>query len=250
MIARPQLSSAPLLDHLEELRRRIFISLLFLVIGSAVAFTYRIQLIEFIKAPLMASELYRSGKVQLVTLNLADQFILSITLSFWVGLAAALPFILGQVWAFIAPGLYPHEKRWALPFIIGAGFSFLIGAVFGYLLVLPTMVSFLLDFLQGQVTPMLGFSSYIGTVTTFLISFGLSFELPILAVILTRIGLINYLLLRRFWRQAFIIILLFGAIITPTPDPASMLLVALPLYALYELSILLSRLFRIKSDHL
>ncbi|GGR65979.1 Sec-independent protein translocase protein TatC [Deinococcus seoulensis] len=239
------LKSAPLFDHLEELRKRIVISAVFLVIGMVAAFQYRLQLLELVKVPLNASVLYQQDKVQLVTLNLTDQFILSLNLSFWAGLAIALPFMLTQVWAFIAPGLYDHERRWALPFIIGAGFSFIVGAIFGYTLVLPTMVRFLLDFLNGAVTPILSLGSYIGTVTTFLVAFGLSFELPILAVILTRIGIVNHVLLRKGWRIALVVIMVFAAIITPTPDPTSMLIVAVPLYVLYELGVILSRAFRL-----
>lgn len=239
------LKSAPLFDHLEELRKRLIISVVFLVIGMMITFNYRIQLIELVKGPLNASVLYQQGKVQLVTLNLTDQLMLSLNLAFWAGLALALPFILGQVWAFIAPGLYANERKWALPFIVGAGLSFMIGAFFGYTLVLPTMVKFLLDFLQGTVTPILSLGNYIGTVTTFLVAFGLSFELPILAVILTRIGIVNHGLLRKGWRIALIVILVFAAVITPTPDPGSMLLVAVPLYVLYELGVLLSRVFRL-----
>ncbi|WP_019587025.1 twin-arginine translocase subunit TatC [Deinococcus apachensis] len=239
------LKSAPLLDHLEELRKRIIISLVFLAVGLVVAFQYRLQLIELIKLPLHASEQFQRGKVTVVTQGLTDQFILSLNLSFWSGLALALPFILWQVWAFIAPGLYPQERKWALPFVIGAGLSFLAGAVFGYKLVLPAMVGFLLDFLAGAVTPLLNLKDYIGTVTTFLVSFGLAFELPILAVILTRIGLVNHVMLRKGWRFALVLVAVAAAVITPTPDPGNMLLVAVPLYALYELGVLLSRIFRI-----
>ncbi|KEF33524.1 preprotein translocase subunit TatC [Deinococcus sp. RL] len=243
--APTELPSAPLLDHLEELRRRLFYSLLFLGLGMAVAFQYRLQLIAWLKGPLRASEQYRLGNVQLVTVNLTDQFLLSLQLSFWAGLALSLPFILWQVWAFIAPGLYAHERRWALPFIVGAGLSFLGGAAFGYVFVLPAMVRFLLDFLGGTVEQMQNLANYIGLLTGFLVAFGLAFELPILAVILTRIGLVNHVMLRRAWRLALIGVLLFAAFITPTPDPFNMLLVAGPLYALYELGILLSRLFRV-----
>ncbi|UBV41964.1 twin-arginine translocase subunit TatC [Deinococcus taeanensis] len=240
-----QLHSAPLFDHLDELRKRLIISVICLALGMAAAFQYRAQLIDLVKVPLNASELYRKGTVELVTLNLTDQFVLSLNLSFWAGLAVALPLILWQVWLFIAPGLYDHERRWALPFIVGAGLSFVLGAVFGYRLVLPTMVGFLLDFLGGAVTPILSLGSYIGTVTTFLVAFGLSFELPILAVILTRIGLVNHVMLRRGWRIALVVIMVFAAIITPTPDPTSMLMVAVPLYVLYELGVVLSRAFRV-----
>ncbi|MVN88050.1 twin-arginine translocase subunit TatC [Deinococcus sp. HMF7620] len=239
------LKSAPLFDHLDELRKRLIISVIFLAIGLVIAFQYRVALIEAIKVPLLGSEQYRMNKVEVVTQALTDQFVLSLNISFWAGFALALPFILGQIWGFIAPGLYPQERRWALPFVIGAGFAFLCGALFGYYLVLPTMVGFLLDFLAGTVTPLLNLRDYIGTITTFLIAFGLAFEMPILAVILTRIGLVNHGILRRSWRIALIVIMLFAAIITPTPDPTSMLMVAVPLYVLYELGVLLSHFFRL-----
>ncbi|MPY67319.1 twin-arginine translocase subunit TatC [Deinococcus sp. SDU3-2] len=243
--AAPELHSAPLFDHLEELRRRLLYSLIFLALGMVAAFQYRFQLIELIKAPLRASEQYQLGNVKLVTVNLTDQFLLSLQLSFWAGLALALPLILWQVWAFIAPGLYAHERRWALPFILGAGLSFLAGAAFGYTFVLPAMVRFLLDFLGGTVEQMQSLANLVGLFTSFLIAFGLAFEMPILAVILTRIGLVNHVMLRQAWRVALVVVLLFAAFITPTPDPFNMLLVGVPLYALYELGILLSRLFRV-----
>ncbi len=239
------LKSAPLFDHLDELRRRLIFSVIFLAIGMSVAFVYRLQLIDWVKGPLQYSELYRAGQVQVVTYNLTEPLMLSLNLSFWAGIGLALPFILGQVWGFIAPGLYPSERRWALPFIVGAGLSFLGGAVFGYQLVLPSMVPFLVQFLAGTVTPILGLGSYIGTVTTFLVAFGLAFELPILSVILTRIGIVNHVMLRKSWRIAIVAIMVAAAVITPTPDPGNMMLVAVPLYVLFELSVLLSRAFRL-----
>lgn len=246
--AQHNLKSAPLFDHLEELRKRLIISVAFLIVGMVVAFQYRTPLIDLIKGPLRYSRLYQQDKVEVVTYNLTDQFMLSINLSFWAGLALALPFILWQVWAFIAPGLYAHERRWSAPFIIGAGLAFMAGAAFGYTFVLPSMVRFLLDFLNGAVTPILGLAGYVSTVTTFLVGFGLAFEMPILAVILTRIGLINHMMLRKGWRIALVVIMVFAAVITPTPDPTSMLLVAVPLYVLYELGVILSKVFRVQES--
>ncbi|GAA5500511.1 sec-independent protein translocase protein TatC [Deinococcus xinjiangensis] len=239
------LKSAPLFDHLDELRKRIIISLLFLVVGMVIAFTYRVQLIDLIKEPLNYSEMYRKGNVEVVTYQLTAPLMLSFNIAFWGGLALALPFILGQVWGFISPGLYPHERRWALPFVIGAGLAFLCGGLFGYRLVLPTMVPFLVEFLGDAVQPKIDLQDYVGKIMTFLVSFGVAFELPILAVILTRIGLVNHTMLRKGWRLAVVGIMIAAAVITPTPDPGNMMLVAVPLYALYELGVLLSRIFRI-----
>ncbi|SEJ23975.1 Sec-independent protein translocase TatC [Deinococcus reticulitermitis] len=239
------LASAPLFDHLDELRRRLIISVLFLALGMAVAFVYRVQLIDLVKEPLNFSQMYREGKVKVVTLQLTAPLMLSFNLSFWAGLALALPLMLTQVWAFISPGLYPHERRWALPFILGAGFAFLCGVVFAFKLVLPAMVPFLVEFLGSEVQPQLDLQDYIGRVVAIMASMGLAFELPILALILTRIGLVNHVMLRRGWRVALVIIMILAALITPTPDPVNMLIVALPLYALYELGVLLSRMFRV-----
>ncbi|MXV18972.1 twin-arginine translocase subunit TatC [Deinococcus xianganensis] len=239
------LSSAPLFDHLDELRKRLIISVIFLAVGMTVAFQYRTQLIEFFKEPLTHSVLYQAGKVKLVALQLTEQLMLSLNMSFWAGLSLALPFILWQVWAFIAPGLYAHERRWALPFILGAGMAFMGGALFGYELVLPTMIPFLADFMGGAVEGTFSIGSYLGMITTFLISFGLAFEMPILAVILTRIGIVNHTMLRAGWRIALVVIMIAAAVITPTPDPMNMMLVAVPLYVLYELSVILSRVFRV-----
>ncbi|RTR29438.1 twin-arginine translocase subunit TatC [Deinococcus radiophilus] len=244
--AAQQLQTATLLEHLGELRTRLIWSVAFLAVGMGVAFTVHQPLLALLKAPLNASAQVQAGEVVLISTTLTGQFMAALNLSFWAGMAIALPLILTQVWAFIAPGLYAHERRWAVPFILGAGVAFAAGVAFGYTFVLPAMIRFFLDFLAGQVQAMPDVAQYIGMVVTFLVAFGLSFELPILAVLLTRIGLINHHLLRRGWRVALVGILILAALITPTPDPGTMLLVAGPLYVLYELSIVLSRIFQVK----
>lgn len=241
-----ELQSATLLEHLGELRTRLIWSAAFLAIGMGLAFWVHQPLLGLLQAPLNASEQFQAGEVKLISTSLTGQFMAALNLSFWAGMAIALPLILTQVWAFIAPGLYAHERRWGVPFIVGAGVAFAAGVTFGYFFVLPAMVRFFLDFLAGQVQAMPDVAQYIGMVVTFLVAFGLAFELPILAVLLTRIGLINHHLLRSGWRIALVGILILAALITPTPDPGTMLLVAGPLYVLYELSILLSRVFQVR----
>lgn len=241
-----ELQSATLLEHLGELRTRLIWSLAFLAVGMGAAFALLQPLLDLLKAPLNASAQFQAGEVHLISTTLTGQFMAALNLSFWAGLALALPLILTQVWGFIAPGLYAHERRWAVPFILGAGIAFAAGVGFGYTFVLPAMVRFFLDFLAGQVQAMPDVSQYIGMVVTFLVAFGLSFELPILAVVLTRIGLVNHQMLRSGWRFAVVAILILAAFITPTPDPGTMMLVAVPLYVLYELSIVLSRVFAVR----
>lgn len=237
-----ELASAPLFDHLEELRRRIIYAVLFWAVGVGVAWNYHNQLLALLKAPLK----HAGVTVQLVATQLTDQFMLLLNISMWAGLVLALPFIAYQVWAFIAPGLYPSERRWAVPFILGAALAFSGGVLFCYKVLLPNMIGFLLGLLGTQVDNLLRASDYIGTVITFMVTAGLIFELPILSVILTRIGIVNWRLLSRVRKFAFIVILILAAVITPTPDPYNMMLVAVPIYALYELGVLLSRLFERK----
>lgn len=245
-LTREELASATLMQHLGELRTRLIWSVVFLGVGMGVAFTVHQPLLALLEKPLNASVQFQAGEVKLISTTLTGQFMAALNLSFWAGMAISLPLILTQVWAFIAPGLYQNERRWALPFIVGAGVAFAAGVTFGYYFVLPAMVRFFLDFLAGQVQAMPDVSQYIGMVVTFLVAFGLAFELPILAVLLTRIGLINHRLLRSGWRFAIVGILIISAVITPTPDPGTMMLVAAPLYLLYELSIVLSRVFQVR----
>ena len=240
--------SAPIFDHLEELRRRIIYSLIFLIIGAGVAWTKVPQIIILLKAPLTYTNLYQDGKLQLVATNLTEQLIFSFTIALWAGFALALPFILSQVWLFIAPGLYPSERKYAGPFVIGAGFSFLCGAVFCYYMIIPPMVKFLVDFLQGTVGAIFSIGQYMGQIITLLIAFGLCFEIPIVAVLLTRIGIVNHVMLSKVRKYAFLICLILAAIITPTPDPINMSIAAAPLYLLYELGVFLSRVFRVKPE--
>ncbi len=236
--------SAPLLEHLEELRTRLIYSLIFLVIGLGVAWNFVPRILLLLQAPLTHTTLYKAGKLQLVATQLPEQLLMSFNIALWAGLAISLPFILHQIWLFIAPGLYQDEKRWAAPFIVGAGVSFLVGVVTAYYLILPPMVKFLADFLGGTVSAFLSVGTYIGQVTTVMVAFGLFFEMPILAVVLTKIGIVNHLMLARVRKFAFIICLVAAAIITPTTDPVNMSLFAGPLYLLYELGVLLSRVFR------
>lgn len=236
--------SAPLLDHLEELRTRLIISLVYLVVGLGLAWNFVPSIIRLLQEPLTHTTLYKAGKLQLVATQLPEQLLMSFNIALWAGLAIALPFILHQIWLFIAPGLYQDEKKWAAPFIAGAGVSFLLGVVTAYYLILPPMVKFLADFLGGTVSAFLSVGTYIGQVTTVMVAFGLFFEMPILAVVLTKIGLVNHVMLASVRKFAFIICLVAAAIITPTTDPVNMMLFAGPLYLLYEIGVVLSRVFR------
>lgn len=225
------------MDHLEELRLRLFYMLGFWAAGAALAWTYRGPLLELLKHPIR----FAKGEVNLVAIQLTDQLFVSLSVALWGGLIVALPFMLHQVWLFVMPGLTATERRWAVPFILGAGLSFGLGTVFCYQIILPYAVPFLVDFLDGAVIVNLNIAQYISQILTYLAVFGLIFELPILAFLLTKIGLVNARMLGSVRRFAFVIILIVSAIITPTSDPVNLMLMAGPLYLLYEVGIIVSR---------
>lgn len=230
---------APLVEHLEELRLRIMFALGYWMIGAIVAWMYRGPLLQWLQYPLQ----FAKSKVQLSAFDLTEQLFVSMSIALWGGLMLALPFILHQLWLFITPGLYPKERRWAVPFILGAGLSFGLGAFFAYQVILPAAVPFLVDFLDTRtVIVNLGIGKYMSQVLTYLVTFGLLFELPILAFLLTKLGFISAKMLVAVRRYAIVVILVISAIITPTADPFNLLLMAGPLYLLYELGILVSRL--------
>lgn len=235
-------AEAPLLEHLEELRTRILWALVWWMVGSGVAWNYRAHLITFLKYPLT----YTKTVSNLMVTGVTDQLFMSFSIAMWGGLIVALPFVLYQIWIFVAPGLYDSERRWAIPMILWAIVAFLCGTAFCYFVFLPTALPFMIDFLgaglnvEFQVNLNLG--QYIGQMLSYLLTFGLAFELPNVTFILARLGIVNHTLLGSWRRYAVVLLLILAAIITPTPDPINMMLLAVPLYVLYELGIFLARI--------
>jgi len=231
-------AEAPLLEHLEELRTRIFWALGFLLVGTVIAWTYKDDLIRLFQVPLAS---VRKGLI-ISTYGLTDQLFIAFSVSLWGGFVLALPFILYQLWKFIEPGLTNTEQRWAVPFVLGAGLAFGLGCLFCFEVILPAAVPFLIGFLGPStgITPQLDIAKYIGDVLTYLVVFGIIFELPIIAFLLTKIGLVTATLLRSVRRYAIVVLLVAAAIITPTADPLNLMLMAVPMYLLYELGVLVS----------
>ncbi|MCS7059024.1 MAG: twin-arginine translocase subunit TatC [Meiothermus sp.] len=230
---------APLMEHLEELRNRLIWSIVAWAVMTAVAFTFRVQILAALKRPLDAYNASASVKAELIVLNITEPFLTAFKVAAFGGLALALPFIVYQVWAFIAPGLYDHERRLAVPFILGAGFSFALGAVFAYFVLLPFAVPFLLGFLGDVVTPQISIGMYMGQVVTFLALMGILFEMPVVSYLLAKLGLLTSRFLINNWRIAVVLLVTLAAIITPTVDVVNLSLVSIPLMVLYGVSILL-----------
>ncbi|MFZ1084207.1 MAG: twin-arginine translocase subunit TatC [Terracidiphilus sp.] len=229
--ARAELPGMSLMEHLDELRKRIVRSMIFLGLGFATCWGFHDRLIDFIQAPLT-----RDGK-SLNMIHPMDGMNLAIHVSLVGGLILASPFILFQVWLFIAPGLYQKEKRFVMPFMAATVGLFLTGAYFGYYWVLPSAVHILLDVFGGKFTSVISIEEYTGFFLSIILGLGIAFELPVLIFFLALFGIVSPRFLWRNIRYAILAVFLVAAIICPMPDPVSMCLYAMPLLGLYLIGI-------------
>ena len=233
----------PLTEHLEELRTRLFKALLAILLGFAIAYTRADLLFETLTRPVtLAAD---GGQVTLIGTGIAEAFFTKLKVAFIAGIFLALPVILFQVWQFIAPGLHSREKLYAIPFVVFGSLFFLGGAVFCYALVFEVGYRFFLEqYRTIGIVPTLRISEYLSFSSRLVLAFGVTFELPVLAFFLARIGMIDHWSLLRPWRYALIGIVVLAAILTPGPDIASQMLLAGPLTVLYAVSIGVAWLFR------
>ena len=230
----------PFLDHLEELRWRILWSLSGIAIGVAVAFFIVIHfdllyLLQHPIAPLL-------GGHKLVYTHPGDPFSIVMSTALWLGATLAFPVVGYNVWRFVAPALYQHEKRIVLPLLIGAVVLFLGGVAMAYFVVIPLTLRFLLTFQVASLDPMITVREYFSFVISLVVSFGVAFEMPIAVVLLTMLGLVTPSFLRKFRRHAAILCFVLGAFLSPGDAITATVAMAVPLYLLYEMSVLLSYL--------
>lgn len=223
---------APLLDHLNELRRRVGIALAAVIVGGIVTFAWCDPLIALLRAPLGETPLYFVG--------VGDAFGIRMQLSLIGGVALAMPVWLWQAWAFIRPGLTDAERRASRPWIPLALLLFIVGVLVAWA-VLPFAVSFLLSFATDDLTPLIAADRYFGFVGSLMLVFGLATEYPILLVLFSRVGIVTSAKLRRWRRNALVLAVVVGAFATPGTDLISPIVLAVVLYLLYELSIWLVR---------
>ncbi|MFH1687323.1 MAG: twin-arginine translocase subunit TatC [bacterium] len=228
-------SGMPFLDHLEELRWRLLKSVLSVVVMAGAAFYFRNQLFEFLTAPL--------GDIQLHFTEVTGSFYAYLKVSLLAGVLAALPIVFYQMWMFLSPGLYRHERSVILPLVFISTLLFLLGAGFCYYLTLPLALDFLIGFSGDLLNPIITVGSYISFAGLLLVAFGAGFELPVVAYFLGKLGLVTPAMLSKGRRYAVVIILIAAAIITP-PDVFTQVLLAGPIYLLYEVSIIVVRLTR------
>lgn len=231
----------PLTAHLQELRWRLIKSLLAIAIGFAVCYNFAEALFDLLTRPLLAINATNGAKsdvVHLIGTGLVEAFFTKLKVSVIAAVFLAFPVILYQGWKFVAPGLYGNEKRYVGPFVAFGTFFFLAGAAFCYKAVLPVGYQFFIQqYATIQVDPQIRISEYLTFTARMLLAFGVTFELPVLVFFLARFGLVTHRLMLQYTRYAILVIFILAAMLTPGPDVASQLLMAVPLLVLYGLSI-------------
>jgi len=224
------------LEHLEELRRRIIYSVVAVAAGFFACWAYAERIYDIVQRPVIEA-LQRNGvPAKLTFLNPTEPFNLYLKTAFVAGLFVASPLVLYQVWMFISPGLYRREKRYVFPFMASTIFLFLAGGYFGYRLVFPAALEFLIGY-GKQFQPMITISEYSDLFLTVIIGLGVVFELPILVFFLALMGVVSAGWMWRNVRYSILVIFIIAAILTPTTDILNMCLFAAPMVALYLISI-------------
>ena len=231
---RAELPGMSLMEHLDELRRRIVHSAIYLGLGFVVAWIFHYRLVSFLQAPLT-----KIGK-SLVFTHPMDPLNLYLQVSLLGGAILASPLILYQVWLFIAPGLYQKERRFVVPFMTATIGLFLSGAGFGYYFVLPGAMKILILGIGHDFTSMVTIEDYSGFFLSIILGLGISFELPILIFFLAMFGIVSPKFLLKNIRYAILAVFLVAAIICPSPDPWTMCVYAVPMLSLYLIGILVA----------
>jgi sec-independent protein translocase protein TatC len=231
----------PVLDHLAELRNRIFISAVAIVIGAVVVFFLSNQIIEWLVR--YYKDATHGQKDALIFTGPVDAFVTRLKVATYGGFVVALPIWLYQLWRFITPGLNPKEKRYAVPFVASAIVLFLVGALVAFLTLEPAL-RFLIDVGGSAQQPLFTSDKYLTLVSLMIVAFGLSFEFPVVLVFLLLARVLTTRQLRRWRRWAIVLITVFAAVITPSQDPYSLLFMAVPMYLFYEASILIGRILK------
>lgn len=231
-----QLQAMSFLEHLEELRRRIIYSVLFVLGGFAACWWKAEVIFGYMQRPIVSALAAHKLDTQLVYLNPTEPFNLYLKIGLFAGIFVASPFILYQVWAFIAPGLYKNERRYVLPFMFSTVLLFVAGGAFGYKIVYPAALDFLIGYGQG-LRPMITIGEYTDLFMTIILGLGIVFEMPIIVFFLALMGIVSAKWMWSNLRYSILVIFIIAAILTPTTDIMNMCIFAAPMILLYLLSI-------------
>ena len=220
------------LEHLEELRWRIAKSLSAIIIGSAVSFGYIDEILNILLFPTSRT----NNPINIQVLSVQGMFLIKWFISFISGFIIALPFLIYQLWQFVAPGLKVNEKKFALPFVFFAFTSFILGVSFGYFVLIPFSLEFFSGIGAPHVENNFSIQYYFSFLTWLLLGAGVIFQLPVVSLVLSAIGILTPAFMRHYRKHSIVVIMILSSFITP-PDPVSMLIMSFPLALLYEMSI-------------
>jgi len=205
------------MEHLDELRKRLIWSLCFVAVAFAACWVFADDLYEMASAPLRANP-----AVTLSVSRLQDILALQVKVTLVASIFVSSPFVLAQAWMFIAPGLYAHERRYAVPFVLSASVLFLAGGAFGYFIAFPAALTFLLDWiLASHLVPIIDAGEYFNLFLTLIVALGIVFQIPAIIFVLSRIGLVNWRFLVRTLKYAVFVCIVVAAVITPRPTPST-----------------------------
>lgn len=237
-------SEMPLLEHLREFRKRLIFIIATVLVGAIVSYNHSEFIFDLLSRPYFAYFPQNS----LIGTGPAEAFILKIKVAVFTSFGLTLPVTFYHLWKFISPGMHDSERKLALPFIITSTVLFLTGCYLCYVLILPFTLSFFNDqYLSIKVTPQIKISEHLSLMMFAILSFGLMFETPVIFYILAKLDLVTHTTLLKGWRYAVIIIFILAAVLTPTPDVLTMMLFAMPLLALYAMSILIVKVVNKRS---
>jgi sec-independent protein translocase protein TatC len=271
----------PLAQHLEELRVRLTRSVIVLAIVFSLSFYFSVQIMDWVRIPLQNAFVFVKFSDQytldsiIKQRNLSDllnwlstgRFVMkweptplqnlpfvflapaeaiwnNVKVSMVFACFALMPYLLFEIWQFSAPGLHAHERRFVLPFVLISSAAFYVGLAFCYFVVLPFALNFLVSYgIDSGFVPQLSIAAFVGFNLWFMLIFGIMFELPLAITLLARLGWVNAVMLRRYWKWALVGSFAIAAVLTPTPDPFNQAIMAVPMYTFYELGIVGAKLF-------
>ena len=225
--------------HIADLRKRLMVSAGSLIAMFFVCFFFYEPILGWMMVPV---EAVLPPNSQMVAIEIQETFFTALKVAFFSGFIVSLPVIFWQLWLFLAPGLYDHEKKLVIPFVFFATLMFLVGSSFAYFIVVPLGFEFLINFGSAVVTVLPSIGKYVGFFTKLLFGFGVAFELPVITFFLAKIGLVDDRMLKDFFKYAVVIIFVLASLLTP-PDVLTQFLMAGPLIILYGVSIYIAKVF-------
>ncbi|MGO8943035.1 MAG: twin-arginine translocase subunit TatC [Syntrophobacteraceae bacterium] len=235
-------SKMPLFQHLEELRTRLLICCLAVGIGFVGCYFFSKKIFEILMRPWI-NAMPPGQPAKLIYTAPHEAFFVYMKVSFIAGTILSAPVILWQIWKFVAPGLYENEKKYMLPVILSSSLCFISGVLFGYFVVIPVAFKFFASFSSEYITPMLRTTEYLAFANKMLLCFGIAFQLPVFAFFLAKMGVLSADYLKRKRKWAIVLVFVAAAVLTPSPDVVSQLLMAMPLLVLYEASVWIVHFF-------